>query len=152
VRTRVVVAVLTLSLGLCACVAAAAQVPSDETDPSISDGSAQRALSTARAAWRSHGRRSYRFDLRRSCFCPQQKTVRVVVRNRRIVRHPAGLEAQSSVPRLFRTIQSAIDRRVAKLTVTYGARGVPRAIEIDNIAQAIDDEVGYAIRRFTLLK
>lgn len=126
--------------------------PPNKTDPSITDGRAQDALSAARAAWRSQGRRSYRFELRRRCFCPRQETVLVVVRERRVTRHPAGLGEQSSVPRLFRTIQSAIDRRVAKLTVTYGARGVPRSIEIDSIAQAIDDEVAYTIRRFTPLR
>ncbi|HEV7808545.1 MAG TPA: DUF6174 domain-containing protein [Solirubrobacteraceae bacterium] len=148
-RAVILATLALLAAGACG---AAAQVPTSQADPSISDGSAQRALSAARTAWRARGRRSYRFELRRSCYCPQQETVLVVVRKGRIVRHPADLEAQSSVPRLFRTIQSAIDRRVAKLDVTYGARGVPRSIEIDSIAQAVDDEVGYSIRRFTLLK
>jgi len=35
------------------------------------------------------------------------------------------------VPRLFRAIQRAIDRRAHDLTVTYGRHGVPKKVTID---------------------
>lgn len=35
--------------------------------------------------------------------------------------------------------------------MTYSARGVPRSISIDRIAGAVDDEIGYTIKRFSRL-
>jgi hypothetical protein len=53
---------------------------------------------------------------------------------------------------LFLTIQDAIDRKVAKLVVSYGKRGVPRSIYIDSDERIADEEVGYLIRDFAPLK
>jgi len=76
----------------------------------------------------------------------------VLVRNRRIVRHPPDLKSVASVPRLFRAIQQAIDDKVVQLDVSYGKRGVPRSLYVDRSKNVIDEETGYTIKRFTSLK
>jgi len=140
---------LALALGAGAAVAA---VPEQAPDPSISDGTRQRDLDRARALWKADGLRSYRFELRRRCFCPEQSNVVVLVRNRRIVKHPPELRPVASVPRLFRTIQQAIDDKAVQLDVSYGKRGVPRSLYVDRSKNVIDEETGYTIKRFTSLK
>jgi hypothetical protein len=75
--------------------------------------------------------------------------VKIVVRNGRPSSStPANLRKQATVPRLFRTIQDAIDRKVAKLTVKYGTRGVPTSTYIDSEARLADEEVTYVVRGF----
>jgi hypothetical protein len=125
----------------------------DKTDPGITNGSKQRALSAARKAWKSQGVPSYTYLLSVNCFCPPTTDVKIVVR-RGIpsAKTPARLKDQATVPRLFRTIQDAIDRKAAKLVVTYGPRGVPRSIFIDSDERIADEEIGYLVRRFARLK
>ena len=120
--------------------------------PQIADGSAQAALDRARARWKAARIGSYRFQARRRCFCPG--TGWHVVNVRRGV--PSGtvhrdVKDIATVPRLFRTIQRAIDRRVHGLVVTYGARGVPTQIDIDSFENVIDEEQGFSIRGFKRL-
>jgi hypothetical protein len=131
--------------------AAGAQTP-PEHDPGIADGSLQRALDAARKTWKHGGLRSYSYDVRQSCFCPQQKTTLVIVRNGKIKKFPPGLKSVATVPRLFKLVQGFIDAGVASLDVTYSTRGVPRKIAVDRIAGAVDDEVGYSVKHFTPLQ
>lgn len=133
--------------------AAAGQGIETEPDPGITNGSEQRALSGARKDWKAQGVASYVYKLSVNCFCPPTSDVKIVVRNGRPAPSTSKmLLDQATVPRLFRTIQDAIDRKVAKLVVTYGSRGVPRSIYIDGSRRVADDEVGYVIRGFAPLK
>jgi hypothetical protein len=149
IRSLVPIALLTLAVGASA---APAQTPANTPDPAIADGSLQHNLDAARHRWKATGLRSYRYEIRRQCFCVPQTSVLVVVRNGHPTTFPTGLQSVATVPRLFKVIQGAIDDGVAKLTVTYSTRGVPRSISIDRIAGAADDEVAYTIKRFTPLK
>ena len=65
-----------------------------------------------------------------------------------------GFGGLTAARRLERKLphQSAIDAKVARLTVRYGTRGVPRSIYIDTDQRIADEESGYAIERFTPLK
>ncbi len=119
-----------------------------EPDPSITSGSAQRRLDTARRRWRRAGIHNYRFELSRGCFCVPRGPVVVFVRDDRPVNAPAALREVATVRRLHRRIQRAIDAKVPDLSVSYDRRGIPRSIEIDNIERAIDDEVSYSVDRF----
>ena len=122
-------------------------------DPDITSGKEQRALSAARKTWRKQGVPSYTFGLTVSCFCPPTTDVKIVVRNGKPARStPKDLLAQSTVPRLFKTIQDAIDRKATKLVVTYGPRGVPRSIFVDSDQRIADEEIGYIVRKFAPLK
>jgi len=122
-------------------------------DPQIADGTLQRRLDTAGTRWKAAHLRSYRYEIQVSCFCaPRNAHVVYVVRNG-VPRVPAkGEKSVATVPRLFRTIQAAIDDGVANLDATYGPRGVPKSIYIDSSAQIADEEVGYTIVHFTRLQ
>ena len=52
----------------------------------------------------------------------------------------ADVKDIATVPRLFRQIQRAIDRKAHDLTVTYGTHGVPTKISIDTYQNVIDEE------------
>jgi hypothetical protein len=127
--------------------------PNETPDPAITDGSAQRAVDRARAAWAKAGIRTYRVRVALGCFCPEEvrKPRTLTVRRGSPVRPPAHLKAVATVPRMFRIVQGAIDDRVAGLTVTYGGRGVPRSIAIDVSRQIADEESFYTIDRFKRL-
>jgi hypothetical protein len=127
--------------------------PPHTTDPDISSGKAQRALSSARKTWRAQGVPNYTFLLSVNCFCPPTTSVKIVVRRGIPTKAtPKALLDQATAPRLFRTIQTAIDDKVANLVVTYGKRGVPRSIYIDRDERIADEEIGYIIRGFAPLK
>lgn len=128
--------------------------PATATDPSITDGSAQRALDAARQRWRTHGERSYRMTVRISCFCAPAYTQPhvVVVRGGRIVRAAPEVRRIATVPRLFRIVAGAIDDRVARLDVRYDVRrGFPRTIYVDRSLMIADEEAGYGASRFAAL-
>jgi hypothetical protein len=143
------------SLTLAAALAVLACTPAiaGAADPQIADGSLQRGLDAARGQWKAAHVRSYRYEIRVSCFCaPSTGHVVYVVRNG-IPRVPSkGEKSVASVPRLFRKIQAAIDGGVAQLDVTYGRYGIPRSIYIDRAANIADEEVGYKLVHFTRLQ
>jgi hypothetical protein len=120
----------------------------DAPDPHIADGTLQQRLDGARKRWKAGHLRSYRYTLQVSCFCPPNKAV-YVVRNG-VPRTSAKTDKHlATVPRLFKIVQGAIDHKVAALTATYSARGVPRSISIDGSRRIADDEVGYSLTHFT---
>jgi len=121
-------------------------------DPGITDGSKQRRLDRARRDFRSTGVRSYRYVLSRTCYCPPLAGTIVVRDGRPSARTPKQLADAATVPRLFRRIQRAIDAKVARISVRYGTRGVPRSIYVDTDQRIADEEIGYTIERFTPLK
>lgn len=124
------------------------------TDPNITSGKAQQQLDAARARWKTAGVKTYSFRVALGCFCPPEVRAPHVITVRRgaPVRPPDVLKNVATVPRLFRTIQGAIDGKVAPIQVTYGARGVPSAIGIDRSREIADEEQYYAIDRFKKLK
>ena len=130
-------------------VAFGASPPENPVDPGIADGSKQQRLDSAKRSWRAAHLSSYRYWITQQCFCVPGKSRQVVVRDGRPTRYPSGLNDVATVPRLFRTIQRAIDERATRLTVTYGKRGVPKKIYIDRKAYLADEESGYTITRFT---
>jgi hypothetical protein len=129
--------------------APAAGAQSDRVDPQIVDGTEQRRLDEARARWREHGFRSYRFRVALSCFClPEIREPRViVVRRGRPQGAPEHLRPAATVPRLLRMVQRAIDDRVSGLSVRYGRRGVPRRIGLDPDRGLADDEHEFTAGR-----
>lgn len=145
------------ALGVAAAFAVAAPVgavtpdPTDTPDPKIADGTAQRNLDSARDQWRSLGARSYSIRVSVSCFCPEgiRRPRTIVVRRGKPVRPvPEHLRPFATVPRLFATIQDAIDGDVARLTATYSAHGVPKTIYVDQSFSIADEEHGVTVERF----
>lgn len=127
----------------------AAQEAPNPPDPYIAGGDAQKALDRARARWKAAKIRSYRYEARRTCFCPTTGWHVVDVRkgspSKRV---HADVKEIATVPRLFSQIQRAIKRRAHDLTVTYSRYGVPRKIWIDTWESVIDEEQRFTIRRF----
>ncbi len=128
---------------------ASAQEPPNPPDPAIVDGSAQKALDKARAKWKAAKIGSYRYEARRTCFCPTTgwhvTNVRRGVVSKKV---HSDIKDIATVPRLFRQIQRAIDRRAHRLIVTYGTHGVPKKLTIDSHQNVIDEEQYYSIRGF----
>lgn len=130
-----------------------AQSTTEAHDPHIADGTLQRKLDGARATWNAAHVSSYRYEIRVSCFCPPATKPNVfVVRHGVATKFASGYKSLATVPRLFKTIQGAIDDDVADLNVKFGKRGVPTSIYIDRSANVADEEVGYAVKRFTPLR
>lgn len=138
-----------IAAGALTAVPAAAQEAPNPPDPYIVDGSAQKALDRAKAKWRAAKIGSYRYEARRRCFCPTTGwhvvNVRDGVPSKRV---HADVKDIATVPRLFRQIQRAIDRRAHDLTVTYSTHGVPTKLTIDSYANVIDEEQFFSIRGF----
>ncbi len=140
---------LLVALAAAAAVPAGAQEAPNPPDEYIVGGTAQTALDNARARWKAAKVSSYRYEVRRRCFCPGTRWHVVNVRRGVSVgKVQADVKDVATVPRLFRTIQRAIDRRAHDLTVTYGARGVPTRIDIDSYANVADEEQYLTIRGF----
>jgi hypothetical protein len=152
-RRLATITMVALALVLAPSAAGQGTLPQSTTDPGILDGSKQRELDGARKTWKAAHVRSYSYAVALSCFCPPSKAVKIVVRNGRPrAATPKSLAGVATVPRLFRTIQRAIDRKVARIGVTYGKRGVPSSIAIDISSQIADEESYYTIRHFTVLR
>jgi hypothetical protein len=122
-----------------------------DVDPSIADGSAQRALDKARARWRKTGPRSYTYRARISCFCTPESTKphTFVVRNRKPRHPPKGFEDLATASRLFKLVQQAIDERVDGLDVRYAKQGILKQLSVDRYSNAADDESTYFVDRFS---
>ncbi|MCW3039084.1 MAG: hypothetical protein JWM31_989 [Solirubrobacterales bacterium] len=135
--------------------AAGAQAPENSGTPAtvILDGSAQKALTRARARWKAAHVRDYRLRVALGCFCPPEATTprTITVHGGLPVKPPANLRDVASVLRLFRTIQQAIDGEVAGLKVTYGKRGMPTSIAVDVDTHIADEERSYVVDRFQRL-
>ncbi len=122
-------------------------------DPHIADGTLQHKLDAARKKWKAAHVRSYRYEIQVSCFCPPPSKPNVfTVKGGVAKKYPSGRKSIATVPRLFKTIQAAIDDDVANLNVSYGKRGIPRSIYIDRAYNVADEEVGYAVKHFTRLR
>jgi hypothetical protein len=143
--------ILALAAGAAVALPAGAQQGLPNTpDPSITDGSAQRALAKARARWDKLKLRDYDYELMEVCFCPSRGWLLVKVRDGVPTKSSqAKAGALATVPRLFREVRRAIQLPVHRLNVTYSStRGVPVAVTTDPIQGAVDDEGGFTVRRF----
>ncbi|WP_354699527.1 hypothetical protein DSM112329_05244 [Paraconexibacter sp. AEG42_29] len=120
------------------------------TDPNITDGTAQKQLDAAKRKWKQAKIRNYQLRAAISCFCPEtyRRPRTIKVRNTFPVKPPQNLGPVASVPRMFRTIQGAIDGKVATIGVKYGRYGVPSTITIDRDFRIADEESYYTIDRF----
>jgi hypothetical protein len=115
-------------------------------------------LSAARARWQAKGSDSYTYTVNRSCFCVLGgRTVTVTVSNGSVVTaeyqesgaavDQALLTYVVTVPDLFDLIEDALAGAPAFFAATYDpVYGYPTRIEIDNSANAVDDELAISAR------
>jgi hypothetical protein len=111
-------------------------------------------LARARALWRAHGARDYRFRIVVRCLCPETgMPMTVTVRDGR-ARGASGFATRlRTVPLMFTRIQSALnDPAAGDVAVAYDRRrGFPRRATIDQTKRALDDEVSWTVDRFKRL-
>ncbi len=120
------------------------------------DGLPQSELGAHRRKWSARGISSYRYTVRRVCFCPPPLTRAVTVTVREGAVRGAmyaddgtpvsaeDLHHFATVDQLFRVVQEALDRDAEELAVTYDpVYGYPRTIRIDFRKATADDEQFY---------
>ncbi len=108
---------------------------------------------------------SYTYTIRIGCFCPEDITSPVSVlvfsgKTDSVVYQENGTPATKEVfatidtiEDLFAIIRNAINDEVDELTVEYDPiLGYPASISIDPIKTAVDEERGYTILDFAILK
>jgi hypothetical protein len=140
------------ALALVVALAGAQTGPS--VDPSIADGSAQKALDAAKRTWRQQGPRSYTYPLQLSCYCTTDAVQphTFVVRDRKPRHPPKGWKGQATMWRVFKLVQRAIDERVDGLDVEYRAGGSLKVLAVDHDSMTVDDEYTYYVDRFRALR
>lgn len=113
---------------------------------------AARQLQAAEAKWNQTSHEHYTYTLQRSCFCPPDalKPIEVRVFQGKVQAAtvdgtPLPAEQMGSamtIDELFRKVHDAIDKKVAKLDVTFDpAYGYPTHIYIDYEAMIADEEL-----------
>lgn len=112
----------------------------------------------ARALWEDVGPESYRYAIRRSCFCDAAslRTVRVTVSDGEAVEWtyvddaspvPEALRQHfSSVSGLFDILEEAYDQGADAVEVIYDDQtGAPLSFSIDYWVEAVDEELAYTV-------
>jgi hypothetical protein len=130
-----------------------------------SQAKASSELEQNRALWERQEAQNYSFDLSILCFCPYggQMPLSIVVRDGEVVSlttadgSDAGpsLEYYSqadTIEELFDIIESAQGGGADEIKVQYDPEyGYPVSIDIDNIKEAIDDEISYQVANLEFL-
>ena len=142
-----------LLLGTSLIVAACSLLPGASLSPKQA---ALRALAGHQAEWASKQVDDYTLTITGQCFCPFNEPVDITVANgvaTAVTR--AGqpvppnelLGVPKTVPDLFALVGAQTN--AASLTVEWDpAFGFPTSIQVDSIANAIDDEFGYTVTNF----
>ena len=122
-------------------------------------------LDDNRAKWDSAGVSHYRFELTISCFCPfaEIMPITVEVKDGQIVsmtdvngqavegEFSQYIEEAATVEGLFALAEKTISE-AEQVEVTYDAQyGYPSEIKVDFIKMAIDDEISYYVKSFSVL-
>ena len=118
-------------------------------------------LTEARQRWEALHLTTYEYVLTIQCFCSDQVTqpVRITVTDGAVTARvyvAGGAPVDSSlagrfpsIDGLFDLAQAAVEGGAASVQVDYDVRfGYPVRIAIDNIANAVDDEVTYLVSPF----
>lgn len=118
-----------------------------------------------KARWDQQNILDYRYTLRVVCFCPPPagQKLRIEVKNGQTLSvkdaqtgeavDSAFLERYTTINKLFQIITEAEARGAAKLEVQYNPDfGFPTNTFIDYIAQAADDELGFSVEGFEVVK
>lgn len=118
--------------------------------------------------WQDADVAHYQFDLFIGCFCPfrDMMPLTIEVQNGDVVSitKPDGTAVVESDPsyqyfievatveRLFGQLDSSLNGGADEVFVTYDATyGFPATISIDQIKEAIDDEIAYQVENFKVL-
>ncbi|MBK8453923.1 MAG: DUF6174 domain-containing protein [Thiofilum sp.] len=122
---------------------------------------AQAQLNQAQAKWKKTQPQHYSYYLQRSCFCTPDYTKPIMLRVfkgkvQQATLMPEGKPLPANrkteaIPMegVFKLIQEAINRRAAKITVTYHVQyGYPKQVSIDYDQRMADEELYLTISNF----
>lgn len=127
---------------------------------------ARNELQANQQKWASQNISHYRFELTIGCNCPWRNLMplKIEVKDRQVISMtdkdgqpiPANyadtFNKAASIENLFAIVDSAIGS-ASKVTVEYDAGyGYPKNILIDRSSLATDDETGYYVKSFEVLK
>lgn len=124
-----------------------------ERDGPADDGRSEvlEQLATAQEAWAASGSAdNYGLTVTAACFCGWNGTTEVVVHDG-IPRVEAGRDGSTVAPAGLPTTVEELHALIReesdadRLIVRYDRRGVPMLIDIDRIADAIDDELSLVV-------
>jgi hypothetical protein len=118
--------------------------------------SALRALAGHQAQWASKQVDDYTFTITGQCFCPFNDPIDVtvakgVVTSVKRAGQPVQPNAVQGIPKTVTELFALVGAQgsAASLTVEWDpVFGFPTSIQVDSIANAIDDEFGYTITNF----
>lgn len=129
------------------------------------DASGARAeLRAGRALWQREGAADYAYTIRRVCFCGPEVAgpVRVEVRGGQTVKvetfsgrtlAAGAFDRLDTVEELFATVGEAIDRDPDRIMAGYDpARGHPVSLFVDYDRRAVDEENGFEVSDFVVLR
>lgn len=124
---------------------------------------AQAQLTQAQAKWKKTQPQHYSYYLQRSCFCTPDYTKPIMLRVfkgkvQQATLMPEGKPLPANrkteaIPMegVFKLIQEAINRRAAKITVTYHAQySYPKQVSIDYDQMMADEELYLTISNFKI--
>ena len=140
-------------LGLTAVLAACSLFPGASLSPKES---ALRALADHQAQWASKQVDDYTFTITAQCFCPFTDPIDITVVGGVVTAvTKAGQAVQPNevmgIPKTVRELFAVITAHAdaATLSVEWDpAFGFPANIQVDSIANAVDDEFGYTVTNF----
>ena len=118
------------------------------------------------AVWQSQAIQHYRFELKVGCNCPwyAMMPLKVEVQNGGIVSMVASnggditpyqdtFRAHGTIASQFDSVDSAISRGVYQLAVQYDDKyGFPSSVVVNPSKMIMDDETGYYVTNFEILK
>jgi hypothetical protein len=125
----------------------------------------QRELDKSRKKWASSKIKNCQYTFNWQCFCTPDYVKPVIISVRagviESVKYADGgtaldkadFEKYKTVESLFDMIQEAIDKKAAKIQVTYDAKaGYPISAFFDYSANIADEERGFAVKNFKVTK
>jgi len=112
--------------------------------------------------WNAQKIKSYSFTVSRTCFCPPEEKIHIVVKNSKIVsskfvpsHKPLPIERQKrvmSIDDYFRKIDNAFKNRYAHIGLKFDKRyHYPEEMFFDTSKEIADDEIDYKISDFKVL-
>uniref|UniRef100_UPI00286B0D4D DUF6174 domain-containing protein n=1 Tax=Armatimonas sp. TaxID=1872638 RepID=UPI00286B0D4D len=104
-------------------------------------------LSLARSNWTAKKLRSYKFTLRKNCFCTEEYTrpVTITVQNGVAINSPEHLKAYDTVEKTLDVIGEALTRKADQVDMDFSLDGWPRSVFIDHSRVIADEEYSLTV-------
>ena len=113
----------------------------------------EKELQRARTSWSAKNLRSYKFTVRKVCFCPEEYTrpVTIMVQNGVATDAPEYLKAYDTVEKLLDTLETALESKAEQVDMDLTDDGWPSSFYIDSSKILADDEYSVMVTDLTPL-